>query len=140
MEVTLNKSWHLWLANFGAKRIWPECGTDICEYTRAVMSGTLWFSIVVFFITLMASWVGFSLYDIAMAIFAGDKITPPTVIFVMVVIALLMTAAAMAFKEWYENRPVKDGPPVPPSFPKVVYRKFKDKTCFRIKFNVQQAD
>ena len=135
MEVTLNKSWHLWLANFGEKRIYPNLGTDICEYTRAVLAGSFWAVVAGTFITLFTVWVGFSLYDIALAIFTGSALSPYAIIFLMLLGAFALLIAVAAYKAWRKEQPVKDEPPKPPSFTKVVYRKFKDKTCFRIKFN-----
>jgi len=133
MEVTLNKSWHLWLANFGEKRIYPNCGTDICEYTRAVMVGSFWALVAGTFITLGTLWVGFSFYDIALAIFTGSALLPYSIIFLMLVGAFVLLVTIVAYKEWRKMQPSE--PPKPPSFTAVAYRKFKDKTCFRIKFN-----
>lgn len=132
MEVTLNKSWHLWLANFGEKRIYPNCGTDICEYTRAVLAGSFWALVAGTFILLGTSWVGFSLYDIALAIFTGSVLLPYTIIFLMLLGAFTLLIAVAAYRAWRNSQPFEGGPP---PFGTVVYRKFKDKTCFRIKFN-----
>ena len=136
MEVTLNKSWHLWLANFGEKRIYPNLGTDICEYTRAVLAGSFWALVAGTFITLAAMWVGFSLYDIVVTIFTGASLSPYSIIFLMLIGAFVSLVTIVAYKEWRSSLPANDEPPKPPSFTTVAYRKFKDKTCFRIKFNV----
>lgn len=136
MEVTLNKSWHLWIANFAGKRIYPECGTDICEYTRAFLAGMFWFLFVAVVSTLIGVFVSFSLWNILTFMFGyEDTIYPFTYIFMLIVGGLLAIVAFAMAKEWYDNRPTKDKPEAPPTFAKVAYRKFKDKTCFRINFN-----
>jgi hypothetical protein len=135
MEVTLNKSWHLWLANFGENRIRPEWGTDICEYTRAVLAGTFWAVVSFSILFAVGSWALFSIYDIVNMIITGQTIEKITMVFFGGVAVLSLLLGIIALKIWWERRPVKEAPAKPPSFPKVVYRKFKDKTCFRIKFN-----
>ena len=133
-DVVLNKSWHLWLANFGEKRIDPAWGTDICEYTRALLAGSFWALVAFTFIGLFTFWTGFTVYDVFCAIFQGGTLYPPSLIYLMLCGALLTIIAIAMAKEWWDNRPIKDTPPKPPSIAKVVYRKVKDKTCFRIKF------
>lgn len=133
-DVVLNKSWHLWLANFGEERINPAWGTNICEYTRAMLAGAFWATFAFTFIGLFTIWTGYTLYDIYLAIFAGGEMIPPTKIYIGLVIGILAIVAIAALKHWINNRPIKDAPPKPPSIVKVVYRKVKDKTCFRIKF------
>lgn len=134
-DVVLNKSWHLWLANFGDKRIDPAWGTDICEYTRAVIAGTFWASVVFVLGGLFLFWTGYTFYDVYQAIFNDVDMVPPTKIYLFLLGALVLLVCAAVLKELWDNRPVKNAPPKPPSFAKVVYRKVKDKTCFRIKFN-----
>lgn len=134
MEVTLNKSWHLWLANFGEKRIRPEWGTDICEYTRAVLVGLFWALFSFSFISVFGSWVLFSVYDIINMMITGQMIEKATMVFLFTLGLLTIISGFVGFKIWMERRPVKERPVKPPSIAKVVYRKFKDKTCFRIKF------
>jgi hypothetical protein len=135
MEVTLNKSWHLWLANFGEKRIKPEWGTDICEYTRAVLAGMFWATVTFSILLLVGSWAAFSVYDVVNMLITGQMIEKFTMVFFGGVGVLSVMFGLAFLKIWWDRRPVKEAPAKPPSFPKVVYRKFKDKTCFRIKFN-----
>lgn len=136
MEVTLNKSWHLWIANFAGRRIYPECGTDICEYTRAFLAGMFWFLFVAVVSTLIGTFVLGSLWNILAFMFGyHENIHPYTFIFILLVGSLLTLALFMHVKEWYQNRPTKEKPKAPPTFAAVAYRKFKDKTCFRINFN-----
>lgn len=133
-DVVLNKSWHLWLANFGDKRIDPAWGTDICQYTRAVLVGSFWACFAASFIGLFALWTGYTMYDIYQAIFNGSEMIPPTIVYIGILGILATMVVVAIIKEWWDTRPTKDAPPKPPSFAKVVYRKVKDKTCFRIRF------
>lgn len=135
--VMLDKSWHLWVANFGEKRIDPECGTDICEYTRAFLSGLFWLVVTTCMLTGLASWVGFSIYDLGCWMFgdADHKLLPYTYIMLISIAVLALIVLYAWVKVELQNRPVKPGAPKKPSFAGLAYRKFKDKTCFRIKFN-----
>lgn len=135
MEVTLNPSWHLWIANFGTKRINIKYGTDICEYTRAFIKGGLLFLMFSVFCIFMVSWTSASLWNIVMAIFTDDALEYYSKFFLMITGILGLMIGLALFKDWWDNRPVKEKPEKPPTFAAVAYRKFKSKTCFRINFN-----
>jgi len=132
MTIKLNKSWHFWLANFGDKRIYAECTTNICEYTRAVLIGTFWASVSLFFACIFGGWIVASLINIVQWVFMGVEIEKYTIMFIGVVLLFSGAIAVFTFKEWLANRPKKD---TPPTFVGAAYRKFKDSTCFRVEFN-----
>ncbi len=141
MEVTLSRSWHFWLANFGGKRI-SSFGTDICSYTRAVFKGLFWLTLAVSAAIFMVVGTGNMLYEFyqiwgtdgKLSLF-GEVITFLWV-FCFVGITFLTTLyvtiehAVPAMIRSYRKIPRK----TEPSFLSSVYRKFKDKTCFTIKF------
>lgn len=127
-------SWHFRLANFGNRRIWSDEETDICEYTRAVMSGTFLLFGAALGTMLGILWVGASFYNIY-TFFAEDaKIEAWTLILLMFSGGILLASGIILFREWWKSRPVKDGPEKEPGFIKLAYRKVKDKTCARIEF------
>lgn len=129
---TLGKSWHYYLANFADKRVYDE--TDICTYTRAIMKGTFWFSLVcVFFLTIAGLVLG-TFYNIYDMVFNGGPLQLQTVLVGMFVAFCTSVFGLHVLKEWYDNRPVKERPPREPTFVGLAYNKFKNKTCFRINF------
>ena len=141
MEVCLSRSWHFWLANFGSKRI-SLSGTDICSYTRAVFKGLFWFTLAVSAVVFMV--VGsanmfYEFYQIwgtdgTLSLF-GEVISFIW-LFCIVAISFVGTLcftlehAVPAMIRTYRKIPRTDEP----TFVSSVYRKFKDKTCFKIKF------
>jgi hypothetical protein len=127
------ESWHFRLANFGARRIYPEDGSDICEYIRAMVGGTFLLALSIAGAILGASWVGFSVYNLyEIAIGAGVlEIYTALLLFLLGALALFISVAVVV--DWFHNRP--DKPEVEPGFAKLAYRKFKNKTCFRLDFN-----
>lgn len=136
MTVTMNQTWHLWIANFLTKRINPNNGTDICEYTRAFIAGLTWFLFVTAFASLFVLFVSASLWNlVAFGIGINDVIEFYTKLFIFMISVIALFIGIVVLKEWWDNRPVKEKPEAPPTFAKVAYRKFKSKTCFRIEFN-----
>lgn len=138
------KSWHLWLANFGKCRIHPEYGTDICTYTRAFFVGAFWFAVCSFCAALFFGWIGHSLYAIVAYVLGYlQELPESTVIFMGVAGVLSLSMIVVLFYDRYQNykyekraRDRAQGKtPPPPGFITLTYRKFKDKTCFKINFN-----
>lgn len=139
MEFTLKKdSWHFWVANFMAKRVRPEWdeGNDICSYTRAFFGGLFWLTMAVVFSVGGVCWVGASLWSIFSYLFLdAAKIEFHTQLFLFMVgtlgLFVAIIAAKIKIQEYREDHPAKEKPP---GFVKLAYRKFKDKTCFRLNF------
>ena len=135
-----SNSWHFWLSNFGARRIWPDEETDICEYTRAVISGTFSLFAVTLFWAIISAWVGFSFYNLGEYLFGYvDKVIPTTVMFFGVILALTGAITYIFIKEkvvdYLDNR---EPSTKEPGFATLAYRKFKDKTCARIEFRTKE--
>lgn len=139
-------SWHFWLVNFGGKRIKASWGeTDICEYTRCFLKGLFWFIIASLAIGAISAYVVASLVNLFATMFLGYILAPWTISFLMIIGAIGLAWVAISVSEilslrreeqYRKIRELKDkGEWVPPEpgFLKLMYRKFKDKTCVRIK-------
>lgn len=139
MEFTLKKdSWHFWVANFMTKRIRPEWneGNDICSYTRAFFAGLFWLAMAAVFGVGGVCWVGASLWSIFSYLFLNNtELGFYAQLFLFVVGTLIsfiaIIAAHVKIREYRDEHPAKEKPP---GFVKLAYRKFKDKTCFRLNF------
>lgn len=130
-----SNSWHFWLANHGEIRIWDDCETDICEYTRAVLKGFGWLLMQGLGIILGITWVGGVFYNVYEIFFEGAKVAPWTLITFSVMLGILIAAAWLSYKEWKDTQPKKE-----PGFIGLAYTKFKDKTCARIEFKQKAQD
>lgn len=153
MEFELKtNSWHFWLANFGWRRVreWRD-DNDFCSYTRAFLKGLLLF-IVVYGLALIG--VGltinmlYELYEffingIELSVFAEIAYVcyiSSFGIFSIMLIAWFIAEKAIPTgvqayqKVMYGKRKQER----PPTFLALLYRKFKDKTCFKIKFKSQE--
>lgn len=148
-EFTLNaNAWHFRLANYGQTRIDDydvEYGMDICTYVRAVLRGLLSVLFTVVITVGLTAWVGYSIYDIYQIIAGGPKeVSPGTAIFVAVIAAIIIAGtmavlgvtvreATYRYRDYSRDKQTtcKENQP---GFIKLAYRKFKDKTCFKIKF------
>lgn len=131
---TLNKTWHLWLANFAEKRIYPEDGTDICTYTRAVLKGLFWATLAGLFWLGVAGMVFGTIHNIFDMIFFDGTLQLQTVIVGGLIAAVAVLAGLYHLKEWWDNRPVEEKPERDPTFVELAYIKVKNKTCFRLEF------
>lgn len=151
-EFTLNaESWHFRLANYGHRRIndyHVKYGTDFCTYMRAVVRGAVKALLVYTFSAVLVSWVVYGLYDVAQLLMNPEhEIFPTTVLigailfstFVLLCGGLIGEGFKYLRRElmvgyysrdksgswWKENQP---------GFITLAYRRLKNKTCFRIKF------
>ena len=127
-----SNSWHYKLANFGRRRV-SASGSDICEYTRAVFFGLLTAVCCLVFGSLVALLVGHGLYGIAMSLFTWSNMLNPASLMILGGTGALGALFLIGGIKYYlDTRPA--APAKPPSFPTLAYRKFKDKTCFKINF------
>lgn len=139
-------SWHFKIVNFGEKRISPAWGdTDICEYTRCFLKGLFWFCVAGMMIALGAAFVLGSLANIFSAIFLGYILAPWSIAFIIIVGSFAAALGISWLVEWNRERVHEryaklrelqsrgDYVEPEPGFLTLVYRKFKDKTCVRIK-------
>ena len=139
-------SWHMWVANFGAPRIGEysrKYGTDICTYTRAFLVGAFLLAVACIASAFFTGWVGYSLYGIVAYVFGYIQEFPfSSVIFIAIIASILVITGLMACTEKYQEHKYNKRkarreaglPPPEPSFVSLAYRKFKDKTCFKINF------
>lgn len=142
-------SWHMRVANFGNVRIGEYMkreGTDICTYTRAFMIGAALLTFCIIALSLFATLIVSGLYGI-FAYFFGSlaEMPPESVMLIGVVIGLSLLASLITittkisdYRREKRHKAYKDStlglPPPTPGFLTLAYRKFKDKTCFKINF------
>jgi len=136
-----SKSWHLWLANvFTDKWDKLEAGdtTDICTYTRRVIRGAFWASLATLILGAVAAWIIFAFGNLFGWILMGYKLEFATQLFWFIMTCLGIVAAIVAGKEKIVEKldeisdRLADRPPREPGFLTLAYRKFKDKTCFKL--------
>lgn len=147
-----NKSWHFKLANVGVQRVWDFEQIDICSYIRKVLAGAIVFSVMVAGFSFIVWVFGFGYITLGIWLFdcfSTGVVTAPNpiaglvglgtllVLFAYIVIGIksLLNKAIDKFvdytlKDW-QPQVVKEKEP---SFITLAYRKFKDKTCFRVNF------
>lgn len=135
-------SWHMFLANFGVDdyaKLRSGESIDICSYIRLILKGLFKAFGICFFATAIATWVIFSVGNLIGWIYMDYKLEPISGIFFM---ALLCFSVLMLFavskdvydryrrkrylSQIYSNKEVKT------SFLTLAYRKFKNKTCFKL--------
>lgn len=134
-------SWHFWLQNFATSyKYTGSCDTDICTYTRRVMWGAFKLLVVSILVAFAAYCVGDFFYWIYSMIVGGTFLSQTlgafitTVVLSIAVLGLGTIGAVLTVervKEIHYER-TKDAPPKQPSFLKLAYRKFKEKTCFKL--------
>jgi signal transduction histidine kinase len=154
MEFELDtKSWHFKLANFGTRRVreWRD-DNDLCSYIRAVFWGTFWFTLTAAAIMIAIGLTGnmfyeiymYVMHDIAVSVFAEVAYILYTVTIALFTLLVLMwfiaeklipAVRAAYIKACYGSYEKRNGPP---SFLTLTYRKFKEKTCFKIKFKYEE--
>lgn len=148
-EFTLNKkSWHYWLANFGTTRMGSyerKYGTDICHYIRSVIKGLFLFTIAMAICSALALWVGNAIYEIALYLIKGAELGEPTKFFIVfggatvITLTILLTVygavtGTQTLMRKQRERRWEQGNPDEPGFLTLAYHKFKEKSCFKIKF------
>ena len=140
-QFTLNaNSWHFRMANYGEKRIGDYSvrhGTDFCTYLRAVVTGVCRAAMIFSLALAAAAWVGYSLYDIVLFLINTQReIFPTTFLFFTMAftfgVLVLLGLSLDAHRERVFRKGIKQEDK--PGFISLAYRKFKDKTCFKIKF------
>ena len=130
-EIVLEqKSWHYWLATFGDKYRVNWHGDDICHYIRSVMVGTFW----LMFVVIVGSFLGgvflFSIGNLFSWLFLGYELHQVTFGALGFVGGLFLLFGFFATKEFVTEK-IRD---TEPGFVRAAYSKFKDKTCFYVKF------
>ena len=130
-ELVFNKkSWHYWLATFGDDtRVNPH-GDDICNYIRSVFIGTYWLLIMTWVCAFISSAVLYSIGNLFSWMFLGYELAKVTVGVFTILGGFTLMILFMAYNELLQEK-IRD---TEPGFVRASYRKFKDKTCFYIKF------
>lgn len=127
-ELSSN-SWHYKIANFGEQRTgWEE--DDICHYIRSFIFGGFWALVVLFFALGAGSAYLFSIGNVLGWMFLGYLLEPFSV---LVLGATLMIVGGVAIAVWWIERQ-HNKKEEEPGVVGLAYRRFKDKTCVRIKF------
>lgn len=128
--VFKQKSWHYWLATFGDDfRVNPH-GDDICNYIRSVFIGTFWLLVMTFAGAFLGGAVLFSIGNLFSWMFLGYELHNLTLGVFGILIGFTIMLLFMASKEVLQEK-LRDSEP---GFVRSAYSKFKDKTCFYIKF------
>lgn len=142
MEFELKAdSWHFWMANFGKNRVSVH-GSDICSYVRSFLLGLFWLVVTASFALSFTYATGVALYDGYAFFMDGTKVSLVAEIAIMLwtVIAglfgiLIFTFGLVEHAIPAAKRAIRAARKTDePTFLGLAYRKFKDKTCFRIKF------
>ena len=123
-------SWHYRLANFQVQRVGDS--SNICEYTRAVFSGAVLGLLMLGFVALLTSVIGYGIYGIGASIFTlSNMLNPASMLVIGIVLGIVFIYIFAMIKDRLDDMPVR---PESNSFPALAYRKFKDRTCFKINF------
>lgn len=154
MEFELKtNSWHFWLSNFGTRRVreWRD-DNDLCSYTQAVLQGLFWFALAAGAGLTAVGLTGNMLYevynyftnDVTLGLW-GEIAATVYVAIIGILLMLLMLwflfekavpAIHTGFKKvMYGTHEKRNRPP---GFIALAYRKFKEKTCFKIKFKTSE--
>lgn len=137
-------SWHLWLANlFTSKWERFDVGdtTDICTYTRRVIRGAFWGSVAGLVLGAVAAWIIFSCGNLFGWLLMGYQLEFVTQLFWFIMACFGIMFSIFAAKEKIVEKLDDIGdkfanrPPKPPGFLTLAYRKFKEKTCFKLEIH-----
>ena len=147
-----SKSWHYKLANVGIQRVWDFEEIDMCSYIRKVLAGAIVFSVMVAGFSFIAWFFGFGYITLGIWLFdclSTGVVTAPNpiaglvglstllVLFLFIVFGIksLLNKAIDKFVDYtIEHQHPQLVKEKEPSFIALAYRKFKEKTCYRINF------
>lgn len=132
-------TWHYWLANFPERRIYASVGSDICAYTRAVLSGLLFVTLMTltigYLLSLFAYMILYSIGNVIGWLFFGYILESTSVGVLSIVFGFVLFVFALAYymdkrDEIFERLEKSE-----PGFIRTAYRSWKDKYCARVKFD-----
>lgn len=134
-------SWHFWLANFGYSRMRWVDEIDFCTYFRYVVFGLSHLFVLCVLVALISIWGIFSFYDLYQWIVHGITMRDPCLLFIGLIAFIgLVMGISWSHDKYYEWRETLEydcdqpkAPPKEPGFFTLAYRKFKQKTCFKVK-------
>lgn len=147
-----NKSWHFKLANVGVQRVWDFEQIDICSYIRKVLAGAITFGAAAVAVVSIVTFFGYGFITLGIWLYecitTGVWVLPNPIARLMAISIMIAVFGCIIFgikhlleklQDRYINHVVKHRHPQlmeekEPSFIGAAYRKFKDKTCFRITF------
>ena len=131
---------HLSVSDFDSR--YPECVPDFCNYVRAVLGGLfLCIGIILLLSILGMVFIVLPILNLIVYLQHEQLIDPDLIIVAVFVYSLLGGLAFWCNEDAIEKRRVKryekyqlekDGVAPDPSFVQLCYKKFKEKTCFRI--------
>lgn len=135
--VFSKNSWHYWLASeFGSLRVWEY--DDICTYTRAVLRGMFWGSVVFAILLGLAYWLLITIVWWVVVLQYGFLEVPSAITMTVMIFIATVSVAVNYSVKWlkrtiHNNKSgrieTKD-----PGFITKAYRSWKDKTCVSISF------
>jgi hypothetical protein len=129
-------SWHYKVSKFGGFKHYN--GRDFCHYVRCFFAGIAWGALLAALASGFVSFVGTLIYQTTVFLYkwliVGTFDLNPFVGSSWGVISIVSAIGGGIYlwAKWLERRRYADHEP---SFVGMVYRKFKDKTCFKVEFN-----
>lgn len=123
-------SWHYKLANLGGRSIYPGQNINFCDYTRNVISGFLLFTFMVLFVVGGSLGVVTCFYQFFRWVFTGVAMHEVCAsgLYAMFVITLVLLG--FNFQETISKKLKSNKEKENPGFFKLLYLKWKQKTCF----------
>lgn len=134
--------WHYKLANFGSKRVWGGYDINFCNYFWCVVFGALHLIALIIGIAIASLLVFGSLYEFYMWCVYNNPMSEGAITVIVILFTTITTLSigyciykylSLTEDSREEKRRVKREQVKEPSFFEMAYRKFKDKTCFKIK-------
>lgn len=136
-------SWHYKLANFGSDRVAYWLETDICSYSRKVFAGFITFVMITFLCCVLLGIIALAVYEHYMWFTDQGSFGPAAFLVDGTIILIGGIALIEVFKHkirrysnqryWDKLTGVKKTKP--DNFLVTLYKKFKDKTCYKVTFD-----
>lgn len=135
-----HKSWHYRMANYGMKRIWREDKTDFCSYSRMVMSGLFLRTVLWSFVSTMIIWTGYTWYQFYLNLTQRKPLNDFALLWIITLVscigAAIVVTGVVQFSKWKTERKYKKHKDKSePTFFSLMYRKWKEKTCFMVEID-----
>lgn len=150
-HVLKTKSWHYWLAKkFGNMYRWQADDMTICEYIRYVLKGLWSLTMLTIVVTVLSTLYLYGGYDCGMYLYnhfviddSEYRIAEISLFFILINIVIILffigygihklkEKTEMVIGNYYQNRSASHVNN--DSFVYLAWKKFKDKTCFKIDF------
>lgn len=137
-----SNSWHFKLANVGTERVYDWVETDICTYIRKVLAGFFVLCLFTMLGIIACLFIGLGVYENVRWVMGWGDIGPAALLLdgatlligSMLVIDLMKhKIRAKVYERLYNKMVLKKQQP--DNFLVAVYKKFKEKTCYKVTFD-----